>query len=111
MRLVHVGVPHTVEAETGNRGGEPTTIVIHNICRPASIHYDSLRCSRGPILPRVLQGKSSDLSANGHTGIGKSHAIIGYDYENPAELGLCLASARDLMSQLHHLNAEDSSDP
>ena len=64
-----------------------------------------------PILPRVLQGKSSNFFAYGHSGSGKTHTIIGYDYDNAEELGLCLASAHHLMSELHRLNAEDSSDP
>lgn len=63
-----------------------------------------------PILPRVLQGKSSNFFAYGHSGSGKTHTIIGYDYDNAEELGLCLASAHHLMSELHRLNAEDSSD-
>lgn len=63
-----------------------------------------------PILPRVLQGKSSNFFAYGHSGSGKTHTIIGYDYENPEELGLCLASARHLMSELNHLNTNCASD-
>lgn len=63
-----------------------------------------------PVLPRVLQGKSSNFFAYGHSGSGKTHTIIGYDYENIENLGLCLASARHLMSELHRLNAEDASD-
>jgi hypothetical protein len=63
-----------------------------------------------PILPRVMQGKSSNFFAYGHSGSGKTHTIIGYDYENTEELGLCLASARHLMQELAHLNTDDTSD-
>ncbi|KAJ5389984.1 uncharacterized protein N7496_001052 [Penicillium cataractarum] len=63
-----------------------------------------------PILPRVLQGKSSNFFAYGHSGSGKTHTIIGYDYENTEKLGLCLASARHLMQELARLNGNDTSD-
>lgn len=63
-----------------------------------------------PILPRVLQGKSSNFFAYGHSGSGKTHTIIGYDYENAEELGLCLASARHLMQELARLNSNNASD-
>lgn len=34
-----------------------------------------------PILPQVLQGKPSNFFAYGHSRSGKTHTIIGYDYE------------------------------
>jgi hypothetical protein len=35
-----------------------------------------------PVLPQVLQGKTCNFFAYGHSGSGKSHTIVGYDYEN-----------------------------
>ncbi|KAJ0415231.1 P-loop containing nucleoside triphosphate hydrolase protein [Aspergillus carlsbadensis] len=57
-----------------------------------------------PILPRVLKGETCNFLAYGHSGSGKSHTIIGYDFEDQDEFGLCLAAARDLSVQLDRLN-------
>ncbi|KAH8432464.1 kinesin family protein [Aspergillus melleus] len=62
-----------------------------------------------PILPRVLEGQSCNFFAYGHSGSGKSHTIIGYDYEHPDEFGLCLAAARSLHETLEKMNAADTS--
>ncbi|KAL3441075.1 P-loop containing nucleoside triphosphate hydrolase protein [Aspergillus insuetus] len=57
-----------------------------------------------PILPRVLNGETCNFLAYGHSGSGKSHTIIGYDFEDPDEFGLCLAAARHLSAELARLN-------
>jgi hypothetical protein len=62
-----------------------------------------------PILPQVLQGKPSNFFAYAHSGSGKTHTIIGYDYETTKELGPCVASTRHLMQELARLNANDGS--
>ncbi|KAI9038881.1 kinesin family protein [Aspergillus affinis] len=61
-----------------------------------------------PILPRVLEGQSCNFFAYGHSGSGKSHTIIGYDYEHPDEFGLCLAAARSLHEIFEKINAADT---
>lgn len=58
-----------------------------------------------PTLPRVLNGQSCNFFAYGHTGSGKSHTIIRYDFEHPDEFGLCLAAARALYKHIDQLNA------
>ncbi|KAI9929655.1 hypothetical protein ASPWEDRAFT_51819 [Aspergillus wentii DTO 134E9] len=63
-----------------------------------------------PVLPHVLQGKSCNFFAYGHSGSGKSHTIIGYDYENSDEFGLSLAAARYLGEVLESKNEGDDSD-
>ncbi|KAJ5458007.1 hypothetical protein N7475_009395 [Penicillium sp. IBT 31633x] len=62
-----------------------------------------------PIIPEVLQGKSCNFFAYGHSGSGKSHTMIGYDFEHAEEFGLCLAAARQMNIALEAVNAEDSS--
>jgi hypothetical protein len=57
-----------------------------------------------PTLPRVLNGQSCNFSY-GHTGSGKSHTVIGYDFEHPDEFGLCLSAARALYEHIDQLNA------
>jgi hypothetical protein len=57
-----------------------------------------------PIMPRVLRGETCSFLAYGHSGSGKSHTIIGYDFEDPDEFGLCLAAARNLSAELARLN-------
>jgi hypothetical protein len=61
-----------------------------------------------PIIPDVLQGKSCNFFAYGHSGSGKSHTMIGYDFEHNEEFGLCLAAARQLGTALDGINAKDS---
>ncbi|KAJ5293738.1 hypothetical protein N7508_008559 [Penicillium antarcticum] len=64
-----------------------------------------------PILPQVLQGKSCNVFAYGHSGSGKTHTIIGYNYEAIDDLGLCLATARQLVDALNRLNEPNKRDP
>jgi hypothetical protein len=64
-----------------------------------------------PILPQVLQGKSCNVFAYGHSGSGKTHTIVGYQYEARSDLGLCLATARQLVEALNRLNEQNACDP
>ncbi|OJJ07593.1 hypothetical protein ASPVEDRAFT_88831 [Aspergillus versicolor CBS 583.65] len=57
-----------------------------------------------PILPKVLNGDSCSFFAYGHSGSGKSHTILGYDFEDPDNFGLCLAAARYLCEELKGFN-------
>ncbi|KAJ5265743.1 hypothetical protein N7524_006761 [Penicillium chrysogenum] len=61
-----------------------------------------------PIIPEVLEGKSCNFFAYGHSGSGKSHTMIGYDFEHADEFGLCLAAARQLGAALEDINSKDS---
>ena len=61
-----------------------------------------------PIIPEVLQGLCCNFFAYGHSGSGKTHSMIGYDFENDDQFGLCLAAARQLAIALEKINAEDS---
>jgi hypothetical protein len=51
-----------------------------------------------------MKGSSCGFFAYGHSGSGKTHTIIGYDYDKPDRLGLCLAAAQQLFKELHVLN-------
>lgn len=69
-------------------------------------HDNAIAYSRivQPTVSNVLIGGCSSFFAYGHSGSGKTHTIIGYDYENDHQLGLCLASARQLFASLEELN-------
>ncbi|KAH8703693.1 P-loop containing nucleoside triphosphate hydrolase protein [Talaromyces proteolyticus] len=60
-----------------------------------------------PVLSNVLQGQCCNFFAYGHSGSGKSHTIMGYNYDNSEEFGLCLAAAHHLISALKKLNTVD----
>lgn len=60
-----------------------------------------------PTLPQVLAGQTCNFFAYGHSGSGKSHTIIGYDFDNSSEFGLCLSAARELSETLEKLNADN----
>ena len=61
-----------------------------------------------PIIPDVLRGRCCNFFAYGHSGSGKTHTMIGYDFENSDEFGLCLAAARQLADALERINVGDS---
>ncbi|KAL4893570.1 P-loop containing nucleoside triphosphate hydrolase protein [Aspergillus ambiguus] len=61
-----------------------------------------------PIIPDVLRGRCCNFFAYGHSGSGKTHTMIGYDFENGDEFGLCLAAARQLAIALDGINAGDN---
>lgn len=57
---------------------------------------------------KVLQGGSCNFFAYGHTGSGKTHTIIGYEYDRDSGLELCLLAARKLFEALQILNKDKS---
>ncbi|KAJ3482874.1 hypothetical protein NLI96_g6681 [Meripilus lineatus] len=59
-------------------------------------------------LPKVLNGASCNYFAYGHSGSGKTHTMIGYDYDSADRMGLCVAAARKLFESLSILNQEGS---
>ncbi|KAK9851263.1 P-loop containing nucleoside triphosphate hydrolase protein [Penicillium brevicompactum] len=59
-----------------------------------------------PIISDVLQGKCCNFFAYGHSGSGKTHTMIGYDFENSDEFGLCPAAAHRLATALGEINGE-----
>lgn len=61
-------------------------------------------------LPKVLNGASCSFFAYGHSGSGKTHTIIGYDYDHDDQLGICLAAGRRLFDALDELNKDAASD-
>ncbi|KAF2182880.1 kinesin motor domain-containing protein [Zopfia rhizophila CBS 207.26] len=57
-----------------------------------------------PTLPQVMDGATCNFFAYGHSGSGKTHTIVGYNYEDNEQLGLCLSAARDLFRTLDEVN-------
>ncbi|KAJ1551189.1 hypothetical protein HK405_014993 [Cladochytrium tenue] len=57
-----------------------------------------------PAIPRVLTGDTCNFFAYGHSGSGKTHTIVGYDFKTDGNLGLCLAASRKLFEELDSLN-------
>ncbi|KAI1963156.1 hypothetical protein LOY89_000852 [Ophidiomyces ophidiicola] len=58
-----------------------------------------------PSLPRVLNGGTCNFFAYGHSGSGKTHTIVGYDYDHSEAFGLCLSAARSLFDEIEARNA------
>jgi hypothetical protein len=54
----------------------------------------------------MLRGENCSVFAYGHSGSGKTHTILGYNFHDPVELGLCLAAAKQLFDALRCLNEE-----
>lgn len=62
-----------------------------------------------PTLPQVMEGATCNFFAYGHSGSGKTHTIVGYNYEDDQHLGLCLSSARRLFQAIHEINMKTMS--
>lgn len=62
-----------------------------------------------PTLPQVMEGATCNFFAYGHSGSGKTHTIIGHNYEDNKHLGLCFSAARDLFRAINELNTKSSS--
>ncbi|KAJ2979677.1 hypothetical protein NUW58_g7143 [Xylaria curta] len=63
-----------------------------------------------PAIPRILKGSSCSFFAYGHSGSGKTHTIVGYDYEDGSQLGLCLAASQKLFSALESIGSDGTED-
>lgn len=50
-----------------------------------------------PSISKVLQGENCSFFAYGHSGSGKTHTVIGYDFKESKNLGLCLRAAKQLL--------------
>ncbi|KAF2113049.1 kinesin family member 2/24 [Lophiotrema nucula] len=57
-----------------------------------------------PTLSHVMSGATCSFFAYGHSGSGKTHTIIGYNYEEDQHLGLCLSAARELFRVVDGIN-------
>jgi hypothetical protein len=60
-----------------------------------------------PVIYSALQGKCCNFFAYGHSGSGKTHTMIGYDFEQDNAFGLCLAAGHRLMTELDQINEKD----
>ncbi|POR35300.1 Kinesin-like protein [Tolypocladium paradoxum] len=60
-----------------------------------------------PVIPNVLRGETCSFFAYGHSGSGKTHTIMGYDFEHTERLGLCLAATRQLFKELDALQQRE----
>jgi hypothetical protein len=52
-----------------------------------------------------MEGATCNFFAYGHSGSGKTHTIIGYNYEDNQHLGLCFSAARELFQAINELNS------
>ncbi|KAF3246408.1 hypothetical protein TWF192_006922 [Orbilia oligospora] len=59
--------------------------------------------------PKIMAGKTCNFFAYGHTGSGKTHTIVGYDHEDPQQVGLCLSAAKELFQKIDELNGSTES--
>ncbi|KAF2848241.1 kinesin family protein [Plenodomus tracheiphilus IPT5] len=58
-----------------------------------------------PSIPKVLQGENCSFFAYGRSGSGKTHTVIGYDFQESKNLGLCLRTAKHLFDAFDDQNA------
>jgi len=79
-----------------------------NVFEPEADNAEVYKTIVAPSIATVLSGKSCSFFAYGHSGSGKTHTIIGYDYgddpDNDKRLGICLIAAKELFAALQPLN-------
>lgn len=78
--------------------------VFKNTYEPVDDNINVYETAISQALPKVLQGSSCNFFAYGHSGSGKTHTIIGYDYEVDSKLGLSLAASQHLFAALDVIN-------
>ncbi|KAI7972998.1 hypothetical protein EIK77_001572 [Talaromyces pinophilus] len=77
----------------------------HAVFEPEDDNHKVYNDVIAPNIPKVLRGENCSVFAYGHSGSGKTHTILGYDYDqNSQKLGLCLAAAKQLFDALYDLN-------
>lgn len=100
----------TCQSNTNRPRSWKSAAAFTNIFESGASNRDVFETVVAPTLPQVLRGATCNIFAYGHTGSGKTHTIIGYDYEDNGKLGLFLAGARHLMGALDGLNASLAND-
>jgi hypothetical protein len=79
-----------------------------NIFNEDDVNSDVHEQIVAPMLPSVLEGGICNLFAYGHSGSGKTHTIIGYDFEDEKHMGLSLRTAHKLFEYINELNENAS---
>ncbi|KAM0425991.1 hypothetical protein ACHAPT_008620 [Fusarium lateritium] len=79
----------------------------HTIFGPQDHNSDVYTAVVLPNISKLLLGESCSFFAYGHSGSGKTHTILGYDFEHSQELGLCLAAAKQVFAELDRIRAEN----
>lgn len=93
--------PNTRKARSWKGGAGSFTGVFEAGAGNQAVYREAV----APTLPLVLNGSTCNFFAYGHSGSGKTHTIIGYDYERDENLGLFLGAARELTAAIDELNA------
>lgn len=93
--------PRSCSKETPNWcSGAPFAKLFTGSVTNDQIYEETIKSS----LARVMEGATCNLFAYGHSGSGKTHTIIGYDYEDIQHVGLFLSAARDLFRVIDEEN-------
>ncbi|KAJ4189008.1 hypothetical protein NW767_011658 [Fusarium falciforme] len=79
----------------------------HTIFGPEDHNSEVYNTVVTPNISKVLAGESCSFFAYGHSCSGKTHTILGYDFEHSRELGLCLAAAKQLFAEIERLQTEN----
>lgn len=112
-RQASLGRNHLYSIEVKHPGQRPykSSPAFTEVYEPADDNKKVFQSVVAEAIPKVLNGSSCNFFAYGHSGSGKTHTVIGYDYEEETKLGLCLSAARDLFVALDALNRDkDASD-
>lgn len=103
-----ISLPRQTKAFSGREQTWKSGFSYNGVFEPDENNHGIFDKVVAPVIPDVLRGKSSNFFAYGHSGSGKTHTMIGYDFENNDQFGLCLAAARQLAAALDTINAENT---
>ncbi|KAJ5975054.1 hypothetical protein N7481_008761 [Penicillium waksmanii] len=105
---ISITSPHRAKSLLKRENSWTSGFSFDGIFRPNDSNHDVFERVVSSAIPDVLRGKSCNFFAYGHSGSGKTHTMIGYDFEHKNELGLCLASAHHLAMELIAINARST---
>ncbi|EED16685.1 kinesin family protein [Talaromyces stipitatus ATCC 10500] len=84
-----------------------SSAAFHTIFDPEDSNYKVYTTVVWPLIDNILKGENCSFFGYGHSGSGKTHTILGYDFQDTQQLGLCLAAAKQLFDALQSLNKEN----
>jgi hypothetical protein len=100
--LVSINLP-----KTGSNREWKSPPAFTTVFPPESSNATVYQTIVAPSMSTVMSGSTCNYFAYGHSGSGKTHTIVGYDYNDPDTLGLCLSAAHNLFESLVPLNTNN----
>ncbi|KAK5807231.1 hypothetical protein VI817_001489 [Penicillium citrinum] len=107
---ISIAAPAQIQTLSSREKSWKSGCAFDGVIEPGENNHAVYKRVVAPIIPDVLRGRCCNFFAYGHSGSGKTHTMVGYDFANEDEFGLCFAAARQLAIALDGINAEKHTD-